>query len=241
MTRRRTLAVVALAALLVGSAAAPALANSDTQASYADRMLGIEDKKASVSWIDKTIAGTQGKIDGVVDHATTLTDPDHEVAPERKLSRVQAFYNNHSSVFLRYANQRVNATGDHDVVKITFEYEGITATRYLVATVEDGNYTSARIQRSPSTIESYTELEDGTYLVRLDDGTIEHRETLSTEVDDTLTLTGQAVENAPGELERFHETFVADNEDASVRYLIRVGSHYQGDVNSTLITGGNAS
>jgi hypothetical protein len=236
MTRRHSLAVVALAVLLAGSAAAPALANTDTEASYADRMLGIDDEKASVSWIDKTIAGTQGKLDGVVDKATTLTNFNHEVSPEKKLRTVQRFYNEHSETFLAYANQRVNATGEHDVVKITFQYKDLNATRYLVATVEDGNYTSARIQHSPSNIESSAKLENNSYMVRLEDGTIDHRESLSVEVDDTLTLKGQAVENAPRELERFYQSFIKDNEDASMRYLIRVGAHYQGDVESSLIT-----
>ena len=153
--RRQTLAVLVLVVLSTGSLAAPSVADSETQpkAPFADRVLGIEDEWASVSMLDTTLAVAKGRVDHYTGLAVTKTDFGHEVSPAKELQRVQSFYNAHNETFLDYANQRVNATGEHNVINITFEYAGLSATRYLVATVEDGNYTSARIQASPSNVD----------------------------------------------------------------------------------------
>lgn len=242
MTRRQTAIIAVLVVLVSTSAGAIAQDTAPkVDAPFVDRLLGLNDKWASVSTLDATLAAAKGRVDRYTGWTATKTNFGHEVSPEKELQRVQSFYNANNETFLRYANSRVNATGDHDVVNITFKYGGLEATRYLVADVEDGNYTSARIQASPSNIDSHTELEDGTYMVKLEDGSIEHRETLATSVDDTITLSGSAVDNAPEELRTLHERFIDPNRDVSPQYVIRVGAKYEGAVNSTLITGGETA
>ena len=225
--------------VLVASVAipAPATAAPTDDAPFIDHVLGLDDKSGTLSSIDEILAFADGKRSRYIGQARALVSGE-DPEPEKELEQVQDYYNQHSAEFQQYVNDRVagEQVGEHNVVKITFKHEGETATKYLVADVTDGGtYANARIQdTNQRDVESYVELDDGHYLVTRSDGSIDTVDSLTYEVDDTVTAEGFAVTQAREELGTFYEEYVTSENDADRTYLVRMAAKYGSAVDTSL-------
>jgi hypothetical protein len=124
---------------------------------------------------------------------------------------MQAF-NERSESFVTYANDR-NVSGG-EVVQITFDQTDAEESVYLVAEYNE-------------TSNAY----DSAAMVNTTDRS----------VDETVTVSGMAADNAADEIEAFHSEFVEDNEDVTTSWLASKWAAYNEDLSSSLIEGGEVA
>jgi hypothetical protein len=218
MTRLKPIAVAVLAVLaLLAGAAAPAAANHDSttqDAGIADSLFGTSDSDGGV--LDsaiQTAGAAYGVVSGQADRALYASPfgPEPDSAEANAEDTMQAF-NDHSSDFVDYANGR-NVSGG-EVVQITFDQADASETIYLVAAY---NQTSDQY--------------DSAQMVNSTDRT----------VDETVTVSGMAADNAASEIEAFHSEFVEDNDDVTTSWLAKQWAAYNEDLSSSLIDGGEVA
>jgi hypothetical protein len=219
MTRLTPIAVAVLAVLaLLAGAAAPAAANHDTtneDASTTDALFGTSDggdEPGVLTQLQAVRDGISGYVAGSVERARYEYSPFRDAPddPTTSANETMTAFNERSGAFVDYANAR-NVSGG-EVVSITFEQGGDSETIYLVAEYNDtaGEYDSAK-------------------MVADTDRT----------VDETVTVSGMAADNADDELVAFHDTFVEDGADPSPRWLSEQWTKYNEDLESSLIDGGD--
>jgi hypothetical protein len=220
MTRPRTtllIATLAVLALLAG-AAIPAAASHDTtdsdaDSSVTDALFGTSDSDDDglVGDITRTVGGGLGVASGTLDRVAyqySPFGPEPDSAEQNAEETMQAF-NERSESFVTYANDR-NVSGG-EVVQITFDQADAEETIYLVA---EYNQTS----------DAYESAE----MVNTTDRT----------VDETVTVSGMAADNAAAEIEAFHSEFVEPNDDVTTSWLAKQWAAYNEDLESSLIEGG---
>jgi hypothetical protein len=216
MTRLTPIAVATLAVLaLLAGAAAPAAANHDATTQdegLADSLFGTSDSNDTglVGQAQRVASGLYGAASGTVDRALYEAPfgPEPDSAEANADDTMQAF-NEHSSDFVAYANDR-NVSGG-EVVQITFDQRDAEETIYLVA---EYNQTSDQY--------------DSAQMVNTTDRT----------VDETVTVSGMAADNAAEEIEAFHSEFVESNADVTTSWLAKQWAAYNEDLSSSLIEGG---
>lgn len=182
------LASLVLAGTIVGAGAGIASAQD------ADDGGVIESIRTVTSWLDAAIGWGVG-------HVESLLDEPADRDAVQAAADLAAEYNDSSGDIEAWANARVDATTSADVLELTFEVDGETATRYLVADVEGDDYANTSVV--PSTNRS---------------------------VDESCTLEDDAARNAADELAAFEDQFVDPDEDVSSRFLGRLDSRYDGQV-----------
>jgi hypothetical protein len=216
MTRLKPIAVATLAVLaLLAGAAAPAAANHDTTTQdegLADSLFGTSD--SNETGVIDTVSAAIGVASGTLDRARyqySPFGPEPDSAEQNAEDTMQAF-NEHSGDFVDYANDR-NVSGS-EVVEITFEQADDPETIYLVAAY---NQTSNEY--------------DSAAMVNTTDRS----------VDETVSVSGMAADNAADEIEAFHETFVDPNDDVTTSWLAKQWAAYNEDLDSSLIDGGEVA
>jgi hypothetical protein len=221
MTRPRTtllVATLAVLALLAG-AAIPAAANHDTtdsDASTTDALFGTTDGGEDAGVLTQLQAvrdGISGFAAGSLERARYQYSPFRSAPDDAETSanEMMTAFNERTDSFVDYANARDVSGGE--VVAITFEQSGDSETVYLVA---DYNTTS----------EAY----DSAAMVNSTDRA----------VDETVTVSGMAADNAADELVAFHDEFVEPGKDPSPKWLSEQWTKYNEDLESSLIDGGDA-
>jgi hypothetical protein len=212
MTRLTPIAVAVLAVLALLAGAAPAAANHDSTTQdegLADSLFGTSD--SNDTGVVDTVSAAIGVASGTLDRARyqySPFGPEPDSAEANAEDTMQAF-NEHSGDFVDYANDR-NVSGG-EVVQITFDQTDATETIYLVA---EYNQTS----------DAYESAE----MVNATDRS----------VDETVTVSGMAADNAADEIEAFHSEFVESNEDVTTSWLASKWAAYNEDLSSSLIEGG---
>ena len=216
MTRLKPIAVATLAVLaLLAGAAAPAAANHDSTTQdegLADSLFGTSDSN-DTSVLD-TVSAAIGVASGTLDRARyqySPFGPEPDSAEANAEDTMQAF-NENAGDFVAYANDR-NVSGG-EVVQITFDQNDAEETIYLVAAY---NQTS----------DSY----ESAAMVNTTDRS----------VDETVSVSGMAADNAADEIEAFHETFVDPNDDVTTSWLAKQWAAYNEDLSSSLIEGGEVA
>jgi hypothetical protein len=216
MTRLKPIAVATLAVLaLLAGAAAPTAANHDSTTQdegLADSLFGTSDSDDDglVGQAQRVAGGLYGAATGGLDRALYESPfgPEPDSAEQNAEDTMQAF-NERSESFVAYANDR-NVSGG-EVVQITFDQADATETIYLVAEYNE-------------TSDAY----DSAAMVNTTDRS----------VDETVTVSGMAADNAADEIEAFHSEFVEDNEDVTTSWLAKQWAAYNEDLESSLIEGG---
>jgi hypothetical protein len=205
MTDRTRPFALALVLVLLAAGVAPttALAQSDSEdedlsdAIFGAAVSAVEDPLGAAS---KFSAWGQGVAANV---GAWAGDPDR--TPSECASDLTTEYNEHNATYEEYVNSRTKAEETRDVVRIDCQQdedgETTTETVYLVADVQDGNYTNSRIVDST----------DRT-------------------VDERVLLTGVATEDAPDDLETFRTEYAADDETPPPAYRGRMTGKYWGNV-----------
>jgi hypothetical protein len=219
MTRPKPIAVATLAVLaLLAGAAAPAAANHDStteETGIADSLFGTSDSDDDglVGQAQRVVGGFYGAATGGLDRALYESPfgPEPDSAEQNAEDTMQAF-NDHSGDFVDYANDR-NVSGG-EVVQITFDQTDASETIYLVAEYNQSSdqYDSAQMVN-----------------------------TTDRSVDETVTVSGMAADNAAAEIKAFHSEFVADNEDVTTSWLAKQWAAYNEDLESSLIEGGEVA
>jgi hypothetical protein len=196
--------VLVLASVSVGAGVAPVAADDG---GIIDEIFGDEEETASnesddglfsLSTIESVLASYSGTASGLVERLEGFGDSAEATATA---DDVQAFANEHSAELEQYANARLDASSELDTVAIEFTGEDGSDTRYLVADVQDGNYTNVS-------------------MVATTDRT----------ADETCEVSSQATADAPAELEGFYETFVDEERDITAGYLAELNAAYNPDV-----------
>lgn len=225
-------ATVAFAAfILIATAGAPVAA---ADPAWIDKLLGLDDDEEANS-VESALAVGAGTVDRYT-MGPTIGHPD----PEQQLDTFARWFNNHSSTVAWYANQQVNATGDHNVIRIKYVAGGESETKFLIMPVEDGVYQPGTMQDSltPPGAVGYVELEDGSYLVHYADGSTKPRDQVKYEVDETVTVSGDAVAAINGDLKTIFNDHISKGEDVPSPVVKKYGTKYGGSVNGTLVGGG---
>lgn len=227
----RALTVAFTAFILIATAGTPVVA---ADPAWIDKLLGLDDDD-DASTVESALAVGSGTVDKYT-MGPTIGHPD----PEKQLDAFAAWFNNHSETVAWYANQQVNATGEHNVIKITYEAGDQSETKYLIMPVEDGAYQPGTMQDSqtPPGAVNYVELDDGTYLVNYADGSTETRDQVKYEVDETVTVSGDGVAAINGDLITIYEDHISNGEDVPSPVVKKHGAKYGGSVNGTLVGGG---
>lgn len=189
--RQTTIAVFAAALLLSGAAVSPAHADHNSD----------EDEEGITALVTENVptwSAASAVVDGVMARIGHLhNDPDTTAADEEK--DVRSFFNGKSGAFETYVNKRTTASTNQNVLKITYEVDGETASHYLVADVNGSDYTNATIAKSTDR-----------------------------PVDETCTLSGSAAVNAKEELKAFHDEYVTSDKDAPKSYWVHKRMEYVG-------------
>jgi hypothetical protein len=214
MKVRRVVAIAVLVSVVTGVTAIGAgPATAATDSGPLDEVLDDADDATEFG-----IAGFEGWVDRQIYRLKTLGIPflgDDETTDTAsdELEEVQSYYNPRSAEFEAWINARSNASADYDVVGITFELDGETASKVLVAEV---NSTTDDYQNS-SIVDS-----------------------TERSIDHNVTLCGYAADSAPAELETYYNEFVEPDEDLTSSYVGRLAGQYKGGVETSLLdsTGG---
>lgn len=123
---------------------------------------------------------------------------------------VQSYYNDRSTEFEGWVNDRTPASTDHDVIEIEFQLEGETETGYLLANVSNGNYTETAIKTSTNRT-----------------------------VDETVTMCGYAADSARDELKTFYKEYVEPGNDVETGYLGGLAGRYKSHTATSFPIGGD--
>jgi hypothetical protein len=215
MTRLKPIAVATLAVLaLLAGAAAPAAANHDStdeDAGIADSLFGTSD--SNDTGVLDTVSAALGVASGTLDRAyyESPFGPEPDAA-EKNAEELMTAFNDRNASLVSEANTE-NVSGG-EVAKITFDQTDSEAVIYIVSTYNEtsGAYESARVVTD----------------------TDRH-------VDETVTLSGMAADNAAAVLEEFHAKFVESDEDVSKAWLAKQWATYNEDLESSLIEGGEVA
>ena len=217
MTGNRLASAIVFAVLLVTGvtfAAAPTVADAGGLDAPLSDVLGGEDASTLETATAGLSAGWNGLF-GAKDRAWHSSSEwlednlgllaDDDPTAESRARAVQTYWNTHNASFERYGNQRGNWS-QSQTVKIMWNINGKTATRYLLANASNGNVTSTRIVSSTTRT-----------------------------ADHDLALCGYAAEQSYAELQSFHEEFVEPNKSVTAAYLGKLNGRYSGDVETSLI------
>jgi hypothetical protein len=197
--------VLVLATITAGLGAAPVAADDG---GVLDGLLGDDDTETSdsddglLSQVSRAWDAVRGGVVGLQNRVVNFGD---EQAASTTADELQAFINEHNATLQQYINTRTTASTSLDVVKV--EINGAResrATRFLVADVADGNYTSGRMVAST----------DRT-------------------VDETITIDGQATAHAVDELKTVYDDYVSQDRDLDTRLLSRLTSQYRTDLTAS--------
>lgn len=194
MNRTTLTAVLLATTLLLSGVTGPALANHTEESEDEGVLGGMLSSDSSIT------AAVGAAVDGVLGRLNHIrNDPDTTATEEENDVRTWFNSNNHSEDFESYVNKRTTASEEDNVLKLTYEIDGESATHYLVSDVVDGNYTNATITTDTDR-----------------------------EVDESCTLSGSAAVNAKEELKSFHGEFVTADKDVTKEFLIQKRMEYVG-------------
>jgi hypothetical protein len=131
-------------------------------------------------------------------------------SPSTLAADAASVFNTHSSTLVAYANEHVAASREKtglDTIRVEFTKDGETATRWLVASVADGDFTAAEmVDADPGrTVDHYVELRD------------------------------LVADNASDELEHFVDEYAEPNRKIDPGYEGRLAGKYGDDVDSSLL------
>lgn len=202
MIRPRTTLLLALLLVSSAIAVAPVTVSADDDSLIGDVLEGSDDD--SEGWLSTARAFVGGYVERASLNFRELRDGDW--SPDDRADELADEYNPYSSDFEQYANDRTTASTSLDVVEIELVNDDESATRYLVADVENGSYANTSIVESTDR-----------------------------QVDAWVSLCGYAARNAPDELEAFREDFVEDDEDVSASYLAETHGRYGSKLRSDLV------
>ena len=108
-------------------------------------------------------------------------------------------FEDHREEWISYVNTRGLGGEDHQSLGLTFEFDGGTERRYVLADW-DGN------EEEYASVEIVEEVDD--------------------DPDVTATLSDYATENAAGELQELHEKYIAPDEDIDQSHKTRLAGRY---------------
>lgn len=118
----------------------------------------------------------------------------------------QQSFNSNNQTLIEYANSRMNASADREVIAIEFtDVNGNTDTRYLVSTVDNESYQSAKIVESTDR-----------------------------SVDENISADWYVSRHASDELDSFISTYAEPDEDFSNSYYTTMVAKYGGGLNGSL-------
>lgn len=214
--RASRLAVLLVAVLIVTAAAAPtavAASDDDEEDSILDRAIGFAGTAKSIledpgAALDEAIAGAKG-LYANAKYRSGWGDP--ERTPGECVEDIQTEYNQHNTTYEAYANSRITATADRDVVKLTCELE-----------VDDD------LEReSVYFVANASAAANGTF----------QNTTVVTEtdrvVDQTVVLSGLATEELPDDFENFTEDYAMTDETPSRSYGAGMKAKYAGHIHGS--------
>jgi len=209
MIRTRSLASVALTLVVVLAAvSAPVAAQSDDD--FWGDLTADEEPGLGVqagAWLADQTSGLARTIASLGD----MVGEDEGQTASVYADDFRETFNANNRTLEAYANQRVTATTDYDVYNVTFQdKDGGAATVYVVATVQDGNFTQAEAL-TPSEFEARNRT-----------------------VDHTITADWYVSRNAAAELEAFVVEYAEPNDDVSPTYAAQKKATYGSGLNSTL-------
>lgn len=195
----RRLAALLVAALLVTAAVPGGVAAQDDDGGLLD---GMDGPGGLLDAIRAGFSAANDAIGSLVRSASyQVTGPDR--TPAEQADATAAVVNNNSDALVNYTNARFSGSATAwDVVAVEFTNTDTdeTATRYLVATTENGSFTS-----------------------------VEMVETTNRTVDATLGLEDAAAANADRELTHFVEAYVDEDRALDTALRSRL-SAYAGDI-----------
>lgn len=185
-------------------AAAPALAqSSDDEGSYFDPIVTDDGEPGWLASFVMDATSTASRL-----YTSATTDPGNA---SQYASNTAATFNANNSSIEAYASERLNADSSHDVFAVHFhDRAGNNATRYVVSTVSNGDYSDARML-TPS----------------------EFSDTDRT-VDYQVELDWYASKNANAELEHFIMNYAKRGENVTKSYRAEMLAKYGGGITSGL-------
>lgn len=202
MTRRFTIAVLAVAVLLVSSGAGVATATqTQEEASLFDQLTGVELSSSDATLgerVDAVSTVAEKFVDRAMYRVGKLTASDSSMdRAQQYASNTSAVFETHAAAIEPYVNERVSASvTDWDTIAIEFVVDDATATRYLLADESSGEFTDLRMVNDTTR-----------------------------DVDGTLTIEEFAAEDAASELEYFATEYVAENRDVDMALLSRMQAY----------------
>ncbi|WP_153952736.1 hypothetical protein [Halosegnis longus] len=202
MSRLSTVAVLAVAVLLVTSGAGVATATqTQEESSLFDQLTGVEVSSSDATLgerVDAVSTVAQKFIDRAMYEFGKLTaDTSSMDRAQQYASNTSAVFETHAAALEPYVNQRVSApVSDWDTIAVEFVVEDATATRYLLADESNGEFTNLRMVNDTTR-----------------------------DVDGTLTIEEFAAEDAASELDYFATEYVAENRDVDMALLSRMQAY----------------
>lgn len=182
-----------------------ATAQSDDD-SVLDDVFGVE-----VSGFGDTVDGFLGLVSGMVDRGSAaISGPNRTVTDCR--DDLMAEFNQHNQTYIDELNAKTSPSSDRDVLRVRCVEDPRrpwadtkAASFYVVGTVSDGSYTSARAV-----------------------------ETTDRTVDETVVVKGLAREQLADDLADHRERFIEGDETVTRGYQRRMVAKYGGDVYGTI-------
>lgn len=212
MTRLSVRALVAIAVLLTGvttAAIAPAAAQSDSDDPVLSGAFDSENATvrdvlsggyaAAKAYGDRIWFDLSG---GVAGDAVPFLARDATSAAEQATA-VTTYYNEHNETLEEYVNSRKDLSRN-STVEVTWQLDGETATRYVVANSTGSNVTTEMVSSTNRT------------------------------VDETATVCGFAAASSYEELKHFTEEYAEPDKDVDAAYLGRLKGRYGEDVETSL-------
>lgn len=206
-----TRATILVAALLVAAAVAPAPASAQSDDDFWGNLGdGEDDGSLAVAAAEKIAATTSF----MARQAATLGEffgEDESGSASEYATDFQRTFNSNNGTLESYVNQRVTADTGHDVYRVYFnDKEGGNVTRYVVSTVENGNFTNARMVNQ-TTFDS-----------------------LNRSVDYTVRADWYVSRNAADELDAFITEYAEPNKDLTSSYVAKKKAKYGSGLESGL-------
>lgn len=203
MPGTKTLSVL-LAVCMVTAAVGPAVAQTEDDGGLFDGLTGDEDMTLS-DRLDAANGAIAGWVDRLTYQARTLADDrDESQRADDYATDLAETYNSNNDTLETWVNARFSGNAsDWNVVKVTLKQEDATATRYLVADVDNttGNFTDSKMVNSTTRT-----------------------------TDAELTLEANAASNAADELQTFVHDYAAKDKTPGRTYLSRMAQQYAGNV-----------
>ena len=200
---------VAIVTMTLGVGLFTAPVSAQEECGVVDGILGECTDSGDASIIDKAQAAVSGALGYAEGKIASLTEEPKEDDLSTVVDRTESRWSNYGDEYESYYAERGSAVDSVQTVKVTWETEDASATRYITADINaDDEYTNTQIVQS---------LQDGE------------------EADEWVSLCNEAALNSDDEVQQVYDSYIRVDKSLDAGHVSRIKGQYGDDIKTSML------